>query len=229
MQLIHLICLASHFAIFAQAFGASHGRLRQHACTDSVCVIWPVTGHVFVHCLSLLLLMVDDGTAGNCPNLPSLFSFSHTLWQSPSSSSSNITKPLVVVRRYCIENHGVCDPLCLQTQLTDAQQRICDLEAEVARSKLELSMQSHNTPCPKCRSMEASFREVLSQVSVRESSFLRSKFPEGLRDYHNVRSSAFANLCAGSPSKVGCVFDVVLICGFFFPLLSLSAAGFSAG
>lgn len=126
----------------------------------------------------------------------------------------------MVVRRYCIEIHGVCDPLCLQTQLTDAQQRVRDLEAEVARSKLELSMQSRNTPCPKCRSMEASYREVLSQVSVRESSFFKSKFPEGMRDYHNVRSSAFANLCAGSPSKVGCVFHVVLTCGFF-PLCHL--------
>ena len=111
----------------------------------------------------------------------------------------------MVVRRYNIEIHGVCDPLCLQTQLTDAQQRIRDLEAEVARSKLEISMQSRNAPCPKCRSMEASYREVLSQVSSHESSFFKSKFPEGLRDYHNVRSSAFANLCAGSPSKVGCV------------------------
>ena len=122
----------------------------------------------------------------------------------------------MVLRRYCIiEIHGVCDPLCLQTQLTDAQQRIRDLEAELARSKLEISMQSRNTPCPKCRSMEACYKEVLSQVSIRESSFLKSKFPEGLRDYHNVRSSAFANLCAGSPSKVGCVFDVVLTRGFF--------------
>ena len=162
------------------------------------------------HCLGSLLLMVDKGTADVCPNLLSPFSFSHALRQTPfSSSSSNITKPLVVVRRCGIESHGV-DQLCLQTQLTDAQQRVRDLESEVARSKLELSMQSRNTPCSKCRSMEASFREVLSQVSVRENSFSKSKFPEGLRDYHNVRSSAFANLCAGSPSKVGCVFHVVL-------------------
>ena len=135
----------------------------------------------------------------------------------------------MIVRRYCIEIHGDCDPLCLQTQLTDAQQRICELEAEVARSKLELSKPSHTTPCPKCQSMEASFREVLSQVSVRESSFLKSKFPEGLRDYHNVRSSAFANLCAGSPSKVGCVFDVVLTCGAFFLFAIFMCNRLSAG
>ena len=122
----------------------------------------------------------------------------------------------MVVRRCIIEIHGVCDPLCLQTQLTDAQQRIRDLETELARSKLEVSMQSHQTPagpCLKCRSMEASYREVLSQVSVRDS-FSKSawRLPG---DYHNVRSSAFANLCAGSPSKVGCDFVVVLALGFF--------------
>ena len=118
----------------------------------------------------------------------------------------------MVVRRYCIEIHGVCDPLCLQTQLTAAQQRIRDLEAELAHSKLEISMQSHSMPagpCPKCRSLEVSYREVLSQVSGL-GSFSRSRFPEGLHDYHNVRSRAFANLCAGSPSKVGCVFFVML-------------------
>lgn len=115
----------------------------------------------------------------------------------------------MVVRRYCIEIHGDCDRLCLQTQLADAEQRICDLEAELAHSKLEISMQSHTTPtgpCSKCRSMEATYKEVLSQVSIRDGFKSAWKFPG---DYHNVRSSAFANLCAGSPSKVGCF---VMLC-----------------
>ena len=138
--------------------------------------------------------------------LPSVSSRNHVFYRlflSAPSPPATSQRPLVVVRRYCIEIHGVCDRLCLQTQLADAEQRICDLEAELARSKLELSMQSHTTPagpCSKCRSMEAVHREVLSQVSVPHSFKSVWKVPG---DYHNVRSSAFANLCAGSPSKVG--------------------------
>ena len=96
-------------------------------------------------------------------------------------------------------------PLCLQTQLTGAHQRITDLEAELAASKVLLNSKSETAPlpCVKCLSMEPAFREVLAQRSLRNTTYSKAWRQTG--EYNEVRSSAFANLVThsgGSPCKV---------------------------
>lgn len=98
--------------------------------------------------------------------------------------------------------------MCLQTQLADAQKRIVDLEAEVAASKLEISLaaEAGRAPCLRCMGMDPVFREVLAQRSLRPSTF--SQAWRGTGEYNQVRSSAFANLVSssgGTPTKVGIV------------------------
>ncbi len=104
----------------------------------------------------------------------------------------------------CIQSHGVCDLLCLQTQLTDAQKRITDLEAELAASKLVISSQASPAACLRCMSMEPAFRQVLAQTSLRNSTLPQAWRRTG--EYNEVRSSAFADLVSlsgGTPRKVG--------------------------
>ena len=105
----------------------------------------------------------------------------------------------------CNRSHGVCDLLCLQTQLTDAQKRIADLEVELAAAKFSASS-AEPVPCFKCLRMEPAFREVLAQRSLRPSTFSQAWRRTG--EYNEVRSSAFANFVThsgGTPRKVGCV------------------------
>ena len=128
----------------------------------------------------------------------------------------------------CIRSHGVCDLLCLQTQLTDAQKRITDLEVELAAAKFSASS-AEPVPCFKCLRMEPAFREVLAQRSLRPSTFSLAWRRTG--EYNEVRSSAFANFVThsgGTPRKVGCV---VMFCLFFwrFRMCLLTFIELSAG
>ena len=132
----------------------------------------------------------------------------------------------MVVRRQCILGGGSYDLLCLQTQHTDVQQRIADLEADIASKQqiIDAQLQAQQVgSCPRCAAMAPVFREVLGQRSLRPSRYSQCWRATG--DYNEVRSNAFASLVThsgGSSRKVGCVVLYVLLFFSVFPLIRCS-------
>ncbi len=113
----------------------------------------------------------------------------------------------------CKQSHGVCDLLCLQTQLADAQKRITTLEAELAAAKVTGSS-AIPAPCLRCLSRDPVFHGMLAQINRQPSTF--SQAWKGTGEYNEVRSKAFAsfvNDSGGTPPKVGCV---VMFCRLFW-------------
>ena len=143
--------------------------------------------------------------------------------QQASFTSCKPATWLVVVRRQCILGGGSYDLLCLQTQHSDVQQRIADLEADIASKQqiIDAQLQAQQVgSCPRCAAMAPVFREVLGQRSLRPSRYSQCWRATG--DFNEVRSNAFASLVThsgGSSRKVGCVVLYVLLFSSVFPLI----------